>query len=136
MRRCTQAPPVARHSAHPSTASGSSVILIVSRWVHRAMTVVSGSVLAEREPHREGGAARGGVEGQGAVVPDDDAARRGQAEPGSLADVLGGEEGIEDLVAEAGPDAGAVVGDLDDGAVAVAARRDGDRAAVAERVDR
>src|SRR5687767_13049862 len=78
MRRCTQVPPVARHSAHPSTASGSSVILIVSRWVHRAMTVVSGSVLAEGEPHREGGAAGGGVDGQGAVVPDDDAARRGQ----------------------------------------------------------
>ena len=52
-----------------------------------------------------------GVEPDVAVVHLDDAVADGQAEAGALADALGGEEGLEDLVAGALRDAGALVAD-------------------------
>ncbi len=60
-----------------------------------------------------------GVHRDPAVRLLDDAVDRGQAEARPLAHRLGGEEGVEDLVDHAGLDAGAVVGDLDQGLVAV-----------------
>ena len=44
---------------------------------------------------------------------DDDPARRVEAEPGALADVLGREERVEHAVADLLGDARAVVGDVD-----------------------
>ena len=93
--------------------------------------------LGEGQPHAEDGVAGSTVERQRAVVAlDDDAPRGGEAEAGAVPDVLGREERVEDPRGELVGNAGAVVGDLDDRAVAVGARGDRDRAALAERVDR
>ena len=70
------------------------------------------------------------------VAVHDDPVRGGQPESGAVAHVLGGEERVEHAVADLGGDPGAVVGDLDLGEVAEAARGDRDRPAVVERVDR
>ena len=53
----------------------------------------------------------------------DDAVRRREAEPGSVADVLGREERVEDPLADVVRDAGAVVGDVDLGVLARTAGR-------------
>ena len=73
------------------------------------------------------------MHGQRAVVAvGHDAVRGREAEAGAVADVLGGEERVEDVPAVLGGDAGAVVGD----AGTVAPGRDRDGAALAEDVDR
>src|SRR5205823_7944390 len=59
------------------------------------------------------------------VAVHDDPPRGGEPEPGAPADVLGGEEGVEQPLARAGGDARAVVGDHDLRAVAVAPRAHG-----------
>ena len=56
----------------------------------------------------------------GAGVFADDALRDPEAEAGAAL-ALGGEEGLEEVLADLGGDAGAVVGDLDDGARLAAA---------------
>ena len=60
------------------------------------------------------------------MVPDDGQADR-QAQPGPLADLLGGEERIEDAPRVLGRDAGAVVGDRDHDLVLLGLAADGQR---------
>jgi len=57
---------------------------------------------------------------------DDNAVAGVQAQAGAFAGGLGGEEGLEDAVLELARDAGAVVGQLDDDEVGLAAGGDGD----------
>src|SRR5215470_11715244 len=75
-----------------------------------------GAARDERPDHRHRGAAPdGAVELDLAAVAADDLRGDGEAEPGALAALLGGEERIEDLVVELLGDAAAVVDDLDVG---------------------
>src|SRR4029079_18320084 len=60
----------------------------------------------------------------------------GQPQPGAGADVFGGHERVEDAAGHGGVHAGAVVGDVDHRAITLVPGGDGDRARVAERVDR
>src|SRR3954468_24964234 len=84
--------------------------------------------------HGPGGPA---VEGdRAAVALLDDAAAGVQAEAGAAADLLGGEERLEDPVLVGRGDARPVIADVDLRAVTVAARADRDRAGLAERLDR
>src|SRR3954452_6681175 len=70
-----------------------------------------------------------------AAMPVDDAVDDRQAEPGPLADVLGREEGIENLRDHVGRDAGAVVGDGDLDVFRLLPGGDADRAAAVSRAD-
>src|SRR3954471_19067666 len=107
MRRWTHPAPMRRQSSQPSTASGSSVIWMWSRWVQAA---IGTSALVEGQGDAEGGAPGLGVARQRAVVAvDDDPLRGREAEPGALARVLGREELVEDVLADLGRDPGAVV---------------------------
>src|SRR3954447_7121299 len=82
----------------------------------------------DRQADLERRPARTGVDADVAVVLlDDDAPGDVQAQPGALADVLGGEERLEDARAHVLGDARTAVGDLDDGVAAVAARADRQR---------
>ena len=57
----------------------------------------------QREAHDEAGVAGHGLDRQVAAVPrDDDAIRDVQAQPGALADRLGGEERLEDALPDLG----------------------------------
>ena len=138
MRRCSQTPPVARQSSQPSTDSGqlgdgdrgrggcrSACAALLGCWCRGSRTwkIVPPGL---------------GVEGQRAVVAvDDDAPRGVEPEAGALADVLGGEERVEDALADRrrgmpGPSSAMSIAR----AVAVAPRGDRDRPGLAERVDR
>src|SRR5205807_10444109 len=66
----------------------------------------------------------------------DDPACRVETEPGALADVLGGEERVENPIADLVRDPGAVVDDVDSRTVPVACGGDRYLARVAERFDR
>lgn len=70
------------------------------------------------------------------MAVDDDPPGRIETEPGAMADILGGEEGIEDPVAQLAGDPRSVVGDLHLGAVSVQPGAQGDRALLTERIDR
>ena len=65
-----------------------------------------------------------GVDDDLTAVHLDDAVRDGEAEAGALADLLGREEGVEQLVEVLGRDADAGVGDRDLDLVVVAVERD------------
>src|SRR3954465_15243722 len=120
MRRWTHPAPMRRQSSQPSTASGSSVIWMWSRWVQAA---IGTSALVEGQGDAEGGGAGPGVDRQGAVVAvDDDPPRGREAQARALAGVLRREELVEDVLADLRRDAGAVVGDLDDRAAPLPAR--------------
>ena len=81
-----------------------------------------------RQHHAELGAPRLRVDRDAAVVVPQQPLDDVEAEPGALADRLGGEEGIEDAVADRRRDAGAVVDDPHHDALPLAGRRDVDAA--------
>src|SRR5207247_1304378 len=77
-------------------------------------------VLAHRQVDDEGRALTlGALHGDLAVVLLDDAISDGETETGAFAELLRGEEGIEDPLDESRRDARTVVGDLDPDHVAV-----------------
>src|SRR4051794_41811889 len=90
MRRWTHPAPMRRQSSQPSTASGSSVMWMWSRWVQAA---IGASALVEGQGDAEGGAAGLGVDGQRAVVAggDDPPPRRGAPAGGPPPGLLRGE---------------------------------------------
>src|SRR5688500_17020001 len=91
----------------------------------------------QRQADVEHRAPRLRVDGEAAAVAlRDDAVRGVEPESRALADPLGGEERLEDALADVGRDARAVVTDLDERARPVAPGPDRERAGLAERVDR
>src|SRR4051812_5301370 len=85
----------------------------------------------EGQAHEEGGALAGaGLERQRAAVAlHHHGARDGEALAGAAAELLGGEERVEDARLNRGGNAAAVVADRDDDSVALAPALHGDAAA-------
>src|SRR5579863_2095648 len=87
---------------------------IVVRVSGRAIFML---VRLERQSHGEAAPlARGGLDVDGAAMFADDSVADREAEAGALADCFGGEEGIEDSLADLGLDSAAGVGDFDSNA--------------------
>src|SRR5512134_3052973 len=85
-----------------------------ARMVSSAYHVSARSSAADRQGHRkERPCAKPALHPDLTTMPLDDVIGEGKAEADSLADLLGGEEGVPDPVDHLGGDAGAGVPDLD-----------------------
>ncbi len=101
-----------QHHAMPGMVGGGLLLLGLRRLDRR----LDGDVPGEEDAEGRAAPHLGIAEDEAAGLLDD-AIDHGQAEAGALADFLGGEEGVEDLVADIGGNAGAGVLDLDDDVV-------------------
>ena len=100
-------------------------------------TASSGAVdLGERKRDAKLGSARARLDLDLAVVVADQAPDDVEAQAGALPDRLGGEERIEDALADLGRDAGSVVDDADDDALPLAVRRHLDAAGIRDGIER
>src|SRR5262245_59048235 len=96
---------------------------------NRSLDIVCRLVRVDRELHLEAAAPpQLAFDRDGSAVASHDAVTGGEPEPGADADLLGGEERIEDAPQVLGRDAGAVVADRDQHRVAAHLRAQPDPA--------